>query len=162
MRRKMFWSGLSLSMALVACAASAIEYAVIDKQVNAGKRFPSLHFEVITEEAPFKKLFTDLHSHQLPSPLPPEIDFESSFVIFISMGERPTTGYRVEIDQMKRSDDLLKVKLRLQEPSPGEMNAMMITQPFVMAKVKREKGIRQVAFLDGQGRLVESISVPQE
>jgi hypothetical protein len=157
----MSWSGLFLSMLLMACAASTMEYTVIDKQVSAGKRIPSLHFEVITEEAPFKKLFTELHSHQLPSPLPPEIDFDSSFVILISMGEKPSTGYRVEIDQMKRVHSILKVKLRLLEPSPEAMNAMVITQPFVMAKVKKAKNLQKIEFLDQTGQSLYLMSIPQ-
>jgi hypothetical protein len=157
----MFLSGLTLSMVFVACAASAIDYMVIDQQATAGKRFPALHFEVIGDEAIYKKLFVELNSHHLPSPLPPEIDFESSFVLFVSMGEKPTAGYRVEIEEMKRSDETLKVKLRLQEPSPGGMNAMVLTQPFVMAKVKKEKGIEKVEFLDQKNRSLGSVPISQ-
>ena len=159
--QKMLLSGLALSALFVACAASAIEYTVIDQQATAGKRFPALHFEVIQDEDAFRTLYAELHSHHLPSPLPPEVDFESSWVLFVSMGEKPSAGYRVEIDRMKRSDDTLKVKLKLQEPPPGEMSAMVMTQPFVMAKVKKEKGIRKVEFLDQNGRSLYSMPVPE-
>jgi hypothetical protein len=142
-------------------AQESIEYTVIDKGITSGKRFPSLHFDLIGEAAPFKKLFAELHSDQLPAPLPPEIDFESSSVVFVSMGEKPSAGYRVEIDQIKRSGPILKVKLRLLEPSPGQMNATMITQPFVMAKVKKEKGIKKVEFLDQKGEALYLMSVSE-
>lgn len=159
--RKMFLSGLTLSALFVACAASAIEYTVIDQQATAGKRFPSLHFEVIQDEDVFKKLYAELHSHHLPAPLPPEIDFESSFVLFVSMGEKPSAGYRVEIEKMKRSDGTLEVTLRLQAPPPGEMSAMVMTQPFVMAKVKKEKGIKKVEFRDQTGRSLNSTEISE-
>lgn len=139
-----------------------VEYAVIDQGAVSGKRLPSLHFEVITEAAPFRKLYAEIHSHQLPSPLPPEVDFDRLFVLFISMGEKPTAGYRVEIDRMKQSDGVLNVTLRLHEPPPGGFNATVMTNPFVLAKVKREKGLKKVAFFDGRGRLLESISLPEE
>lgn len=139
-----------------------VEYTVIDQGIISGKRLPALHFELITEAAPFQKLFMELHSHQLPAPLPPEVDFNGAFVLFISMGEKPSAGYRVEIDQMKHSDDVLNVTLRLRQPPPGGFNATLITHPFVLAKVKREKGLKQVAFLDERGHLLGSISLPGE
>jgi hypothetical protein len=76
------------------------------------------------------------------------------------MGEKPSAGYRVEIDQIKRSDGTLAVKLKLQGPPPGEMSAMALTQPFVMAKVK-EKGIKKVEFADQTGRALYSTAVSE-
>jgi len=51
---------------------------------------------------------------------------------------------------------------RAQKPLPGEMSAMVMTQPFVMAKVKKEKGIKKVEFVDPAGRALYSTSVSEQ
>ncbi len=143
---------------LTACASRSIDYLVIDRGLTSGKRFPSLYFDVITEEKTFNKLFKEVHSHQLPPPLPPEIDFRSSRVIFISMGEKPTAGYRVEIDTITWSRDALKVKVRFHEPLPGDIQATLVTHPFVMVKIKKEGNPKKVEFLDQGNQILVSIS----
>lgn len=143
---------------LTACASRSIDYLIIDRGLTSGQRFPSLYFDVITEEKKFDQLFREVHSHQLPPPLPPEIDFRSSLVIFVSMGEKPTAGYRVEIDRITWSRDVLKVKVRFHEPSQGDIQATLVTHPFVMVKVKKEGNLKKVEFLDQRNQILGSIS----
>ena len=50
---------------------------------------------------------------------------------------------------------------QVQEPPPGEMSAMVMTQPFVMEKVKKEKGIKKVEFVDQTGRALYSTAISE-
>jgi hypothetical protein len=147
--------------ALSACAASKVKYTVLDQGVHSGKQFPSLHFEVIGEKARFEKLFAEIHSGQLPPPSPPKIDFEKSLAIFISLGKKPSTGYRVKIEAVTRDDETLRVKIGVQEPAKDEFQAMVMTQPYILIKIKKEPGIEKIALIDAEGNVIQSQSIPR-
>jgi len=51
---------------------------------------------------------------------------------------------------------------RVQEPLPGERSAMVMTRPSVMAKVKKEKGIKKVEFLDQTGKALYSTEISEQ
>lgn len=149
-----------LLVALAACTPHAIKYELIDGGISSGKRFQSFYFEAITEDEKFKKIFREIHSNQLPPPVPPEIDFQNSFVLIISMGEKPTTGYAITVDQIARHQDVLKVKIHITEPSQGKLHAPMLTQPFIVVKIQKYRGLNKIEFLNQDSSILHSISFP--
>ncbi len=77
------------------------------------------------------------------------------------MGQRPTAGYSVEIEEVSREGSVLTVKVRSGEPPSGTLQAAVVTHPYVLVKVARRPGIRQVRFVDaGDGRLLRTIETP--
>ena len=149
-----------LFIALTACTSHVINYEIIDSGISSGKRFASFYFDVITEEEKFNRLFREIHSDQLPPPVPPAIDFRNSFVLIASTGEKPTTGYSVSIDQIARHDDVLKVKLQITEPSTDKKHAMMLTQPFVMVKIQKYRDLDKVEFFDQDSNILDTLPIP--
>jgi hypothetical protein len=115
-------------------------------------------FEVITDEARFHQVFKRLHADQLPPPAPPTIDFAREFVILAAMGQQPTTGYRIEVEQMERYGSVLRVRVRFQEADPQARHATMLTQPFVLVKIPRMPGLKQVKVLDQDAKELASLS----
>ena len=143
-----------------ACAASAMNYAILDQGTSSGKRFPSLHFEVITEAEPFEMLFAQIHANRVPPPLPPEVDFQKWLVAFVSLGEKPSAGYRVAVEEVTRDKETARIKIRVQEPPPNEFQAAVITRPFVLIKIKKEPRLKQVALIDAENNLIRSLPIP--
>jgi hypothetical protein len=144
----------------MACTTRSVPYVIVDSGVSSGKRFASLYIDVITEKEAFTRLFRDIHAHQLPPPAPPAIDFEQAVVFIVSMGERPTTGYSVDIDHIEQDGNVLRVKMHLREPSPQARHAAMITQPFVMVKIQKGRGVRRVEFIAQDSTILHSLSLP--
>lgn len=146
--------------ALSACAASKVNYTVLDQGIHSGKKFPSLHFEVIREEAAFEKRFAEIRSGRVPPPLPPKIDFEKALVVFVSLGEKPSAGYRVSVREVTRDDETLRVKIGVQEPAKDEFQATVMTQPYVLIKIKKEPGLKKVALVDAENKVIQSLPLP--
>ena len=146
---------------LLACTTESVRpYVVIDSGVSAGKRFASPYFDVITQAEQFTRLFRELHAHQLPPPTPPAVNFAASLVLIAARGEKPTTGYGIDVERLARRGDVLQVHLRLRDPLPTASQATMLTQPFVMVQVQKEPGVKQVEFLDQDAVLLASLPIP--
>jgi hypothetical protein len=152
---------MALCLGLWTCTATAIHYNVIAKGTAPGQRFASPRYEVIVDDTQFRQVFQTLHADQLPSPPAPAIDFEHAFVLLVAMGQRTTTGYSVEVEQVERHGDVLRVNVRFEEPSPQARHAAMVTQPFVLVQAPKVPGVRQVQVVDQAATDLASLPVPQ-
>lgn len=157
--RGLFWAVWAVIFSFSACAASKVNYAVVDEGVHSGKQSASLQFEVITEAAALEKLSAAIHSGQVPQPPPPKIDFEKSLVVFISLGEKPSAGYRVNVEEVTRDEETLRVKIRVEEPPADQFQATVMTRPYVLIKIKKEPGIEKIALVDDKGNVVQSLPI---
>jgi len=134
MTRKQFWAIFVTAMILATCRVTSIPYTIIESGMSSAKIFQSSHFDVITDEQMFKRLFKEVHLNQIPPPVPPEINFENTIVLFLSMGEKPTAGYQITVERIVLEQDTLKVAVKMKKPGPGKTLATVITQPYVMVK----------------------------
>ena len=71
----------------------------------------------------------------------PEINFNSSVVIAVYMGERATGGYNIEITRILKSEAHRLVIIRETKPSPFGLRTMAPTHPFHIVKLNRNGNI---------------------
>lgn len=159
--RGFFWLLWAVVFAVGACAASKVKYSIIDQGVHSGKQSPSFQFEVVDREALFETLFAEIHSGRLPPPSPPKIDFEKSLVVFVSTEEKPSAGYRIVVDEVTRDDETLRLKIRVEAPPADRFQATVTTRPYVLIKIKKEPGIETITWMDEDGNVVQSQSIPR-
>jgi hypothetical protein len=69
-----------------------------------------------------------------PLPDRPTVDFSRNYVIAAFMGERPSSGYRIEIDAIEKRGKFLDVYVKKYE-TPGMLT--VITNPFYLARLPR-------------------------
>ena len=148
---------------LWACPAmtTSIQHHVIERGAAPGQRFAAPRFEVITDAARFRQVFHNLHADQIPPPPAPVIDFERALVILVAMGQRPTAGYRVEIDQVEQQGEALQVSVRYEKPLPQSYHAAVVTQPFVLAQAPKTPGVRRVIFVDQTAKELSLVHLPR-
>lgn len=69
-----------------------------------------------------------------PLPNKPTVDFKKQYVIAAFMGERPSSGYRIEISSIEKRGKVLDVHIKRYE-TPGMLTVM--TSPFYLARVPK-------------------------
>jgi hypothetical protein len=69
-----------------------------------------------------------------PLPEKPTVDFDRQYVIAAFMGQRPSSGYRIEISSVVKQGGTLKVYVTNYE-TPGMLT--VITSPFYLARIPR-------------------------
>jgi VWFA-related protein len=70
----------------------------------------------------------------------PSVAFDEMMVVGVFLGNRPTSGYRVEFTGAKRDGDALVVTWREVKPAEGASVTATVTSPFAVAGVTRHDG----------------------
>jgi len=89
---------------------------------------------VVKGESEWEYLWDLTHRHLVPKPDLPEVDFQKEMVMATLMGERNSSGYRIEIYEISLQDKVVKVKVKNHE-TPG--NLTLMTQPYHIVKIPR-------------------------
>jgi len=95
---------------------------------------------VLRNEGEFSSFWTDLHADRSTTPELPAIDFENQVVVAVVLGERPTGGYEVEIDQVMANEDGA-MRVEYTETVPGETCGVTqaLTSPYILVTVNVEE-----------------------
>lgn len=90
-------------------------------------------------------LWREHGSLQLPPPAPPAVDFETSMVVAVFLGNRPTAGYGVRIlgvAAAEGADGAAQLMVSTEESAPAAdaLTAQVTTAPFHMVVVPAAPG----------------------
>ena len=95
---------------------------------------------VIRSDAEWQRLWGAHCAIQTGGPPCPEVDFEREMVVAWVLGDRPTAGYGVTVESVRRDGDRLVVEAVESGPPEGMMAAQVITRPNVFVRVPRHDG----------------------
>jgi hypothetical protein len=89
-----------------------------------------------------------------PAEPPPEIDFSNFMVVCAFMGQRPTTGYSIDIERIWTDGEKVFVEVVKRRPPEGLVVCEMVTCPYVMALVERTEMHFVFHAVDENGELL--------
>jgi len=95
---------------------------------------------VITDQASVSSLQGQLWPDHLE--MVANVDFSTYFVLIVYQGEKYTTGYSVEVTDIKRNRDTVLVYASFHRPSPGEVKGEIMTSPYCILKVKKTEELK--------------------
>jgi len=122
-------------------ADSNLVFKTVESSGSVGKGFNSGHTErknyVLRNQNDWELIWNQHTLNTGPKPDVPVIDFDKEMVIAVFAGEFPTGGYNIEIQEIK--DSARMVKVRIQEISPSEncFVSQAFTQPFHIIKLEK-------------------------
>jgi VWFA-related protein len=91
---------------------------------------------VVGTAADFEKLWRE-HAPGRPAPA---VDFAKNMVIAVFLGSRPSSGFAVQITEVRRDGDGLLVTWAERRPGPGQISATVMTSPSQIVAVPRVDG----------------------
>ncbi len=109
--------------------------------------FDEPSFLIVADQGDLLSLWNRAYGSRLSIPPVPTIDFARETVIAVFLGTRPTSGYGVEIQDLRLEDGDLFIDMREVKPPPDSLTAQVITSPWVMLRVLRG-GVDVVWFRD--------------
>lgn len=92
---------------------------------------------VITDEEAWAEAWQILHAAVSPTPQRPDVDFDASVLVLAAMGERPSTGYSVNIEDIQHHDGVLYVSLLERSPGASCITGAALTAPAHVVQVPR-------------------------
>lgn len=85
---------------------------------------------VIRDINDFTAMWNDHVDNVFPQPAQPEVDFGTDMVIAAFMGQQPTGGYSIEVEEVRENDEFLVVEIEMETPGDNCVVTQAVTQPF--------------------------------
>lgn len=95
---------------------------------------------VLRTEEVYASFWERLHADRSSVPERPPVDFDEEVVVAIVLGQRPTGGYGVEVDEVLASDAGGRIQVQFTETVPGDgcVATQTLTSPYVLATVEAQ------------------------
>ena len=109
-------------------------------QVLTGSDYGGANFkfyEIISQEDEFKILLSD----DILKKYVKKEDIKNANFVLMNSGEKPSSGYKLEIVKVEELPDKIVVTVKENEPKSGEMVSMAITRPYIVLKINSKKAI---------------------
>ncbi|MFA9188449.1 protease complex subunit PrcB family protein [Flavobacterium sp. FBOR7N2.3] len=110
-------------------------YEVLLQQNNGGGNIN--FYEILSEPNEIKMLLSD---EKLKGKITAD-DVQKSNFLILNMGEKPTGGYAITVDNVVETDNQIIIKVKEITPEPGAMLMQVITYPYTIVKVNSKKEI---------------------
>lgn len=101
---------------------------------------------VVRDDARWASAWQQTTGEAEAAPSIPDVDFRTELVLIAAMGMQSTTGYLIEIDEVKLLDGNAWVLVTESSPGPGCVTADFMTKPVSVVAVPRYEG--QTTFVE--------------
>jgi hypothetical protein len=117
--------------------ATELRPVTIHASASCGRAQPSVH--PVQDQAALTQVITGGRALGADQPPVPMVDFASSMVMLLSMGQQPSAGYQIGVTAatVRLDSRVLTVSSLWQQPEPGVMQATVVTQPCVIFSLPR-------------------------
>jgi hypothetical protein len=92
-------------------------------------------FVLIDDEDALRSFWNAVHAGALDPPPRPEARFGRETLLGVRLAQRPSGGYRIEVERVVREDDQVFVDVRLVEPAEGAPVTTALTSPWALLRV---------------------------
>jgi hypothetical protein len=98
--------------------------------------------EVLQDQEAYTAFWRQLHAGETSVPDPPEVNFDAQIVVAVVLGQRPTGGYSVEVDEVLTTESGSPVQVQYTERIPGDgcVVQQVLTSPYVLATIETQGG----------------------
>lgn len=100
--------------------------------------------QVLRSQEEWADFWEEAFAGRDPVPERPAVDFAERIVVVAAMGERPTGGFSVEVEEVRTTEDGLRVVVREVSPGPECIVTQAFTQPVTAVAVP--DGQEEVSF----------------
>ena len=116
-------------------AKGELAFQTLRRGYQSGARTPQC--SVITSADAWSAWWKMHASLSLPTPELPAVDFAQSSVLVLSLGNRPSAGYGVEILRVTEKDATLVVEAKETAPAKDMLHPQIVTQPYHIVMLPR-------------------------
>lgn len=129
---------LAASVLLTACATQATDPVVtsevrqITQSSACGLSGPGLAYVDTREDL---ERLLGATGQNLSTQMIREVDLSREHLVFVTLGEKPTSGHSVALEQARLAGDSLTLEMRVRSPAPDMIVAQVITSPCAVVAV---------------------------
>ncbi len=132
----------------------SITYTVLEKGNHAAFHDTKPSISVFSDLNEFEGFYKTMHKGRVPKAEPPSVDFTNSLILFLSHGEKRTSGYTIEIRRIYSRGTALVVKAVLRSPPEASFTAQVITHPYLLIQIQIN-GFTRIELVDETGEVLD-------
>jgi len=117
--------------------AVLIPFETVDQGVQSGVLAEG--GRIVRDPVAWEALWAEHVAGRVPAPPLPPVDFSREMVLAYFLGEKPTSGYAVEIREIAVSEGRVLVHVAVTTPPPGAPVLQVLTQPFHIVRAPRSE-----------------------
>ncbi|SKC86276.1 protease complex subunit PrcB family protein [Maledivibacter halophilus] len=178
MKRQLVAGILALNMLIVGggCAAENIESDNPDSNQSQSEKSEDdtklgvevetmqgegITYEILTADYLLKEdLQTALTHVQMHKGFGIMKEEEDSLIVYVGLGEKPSAGYELEIENVVKKDDKIIITVKETEPPKDAMAAEMLTYPTKVIRLKDKT--KNIEVVNNSGEIFEDINAENE
>jgi hypothetical protein len=130
-------------------------FTVIEEGVELSFRPKDRELELFSTQEGFEAFYARINQNRIPKPQAPHIDFTRSIVVFITLGEKTSAGFSIDVRSVYMRTNTLVVKALPIAPPQESLQAQMITHPYALILIP-ETGFTRVEWVNDIGEVLES------
>ena len=130
-------------------------YSVIEEGVELSFRPRSLELELFFTREKFEAFYARMHQNRIPRPEAPHIDFTRSIVVFITLGEKSSTGFTIDVRGVYKRGNALALRAVPISPPQESLQAQMITHPYALILIPKNS-FKRIEWVNERGEVLES------
>ena len=131
-----------------------MEYRILEEGNHAAFINTGPSILVFTDRHEYEAFYKTIHIDRESVPVPPEVDFTGSIVIFLSYGEKRTSGFSIEIRKLFTRGNALVIRTILRSPPDDSFLSQVITQPYLILQAADED-YKRVELIDETGDILD-------
>lgn len=93
--------------------------------------------KVITTQAEWEEFWKKHVSVIVPQPPVPEVDFNTSVLAVITLGEKPSSGYQIVLKTVEFNGDDIEVTYHTTSPPEHGFTLQVVTQPYIVLRIQK-------------------------
>ena len=140
---------LLVALTIIATTASCSQKSIqLDTILNSNQcGFSQQELVMINSDSQLNQLFKQ-HSFNSPIKNLNAINFDTSSLILLSMGQQTTAGYSIQLNSSTAiiGNDIIKVDATFNKPLAGSFNAQVLTSPCALYKMDKQE-IKRIELL---------------
>ena len=117
--------------------SAELPFGTVDQGIRSGIR--DARQAVVRDPGTWGALWAEHVKGRVPEPPLPLVDFSREMVLAYFLGEKPTSGYAVEIREIALSAGRVLVHVAVTAPPPGAPVLQVLTQPFHIVRAPRSE-----------------------
>ncbi|MBS4537485.1 protease complex subunit PrcB family protein [Clostridium sp. D2Q-11] len=80
---------------------------------------------------------------------------EKGNFIYIGLGEKPTGGYNIAVEEVEREENFIKISIMEYQPKTDDMVTQALTYPYTIIKIEEE--VEDIKVITTDGKELDSI-----
>ncbi|MBU2953933.1 protease complex subunit PrcB family protein [Marinobacter sp. F3R08] len=131
---------VTMAFSLAACSSVAVDSVAEVRQIThsayCGLRGPGVAYVASAEDL---EPLLGVSGQNFSTKMIREVDFASEHLVFVTLGQKPTAGFSVALDNVRFAGETLTLEMFVRKPEPDMIVAQVITSPCAIVAVPATK-----------------------